>query len=150
MKQDFAILVAEDDPSDVELLRLAMRRAGIFNPLSVVNDGQEAIDYLKGEGEFCDRNKFPFPKIVITDLKMPRRTGFELLAWVRNHPECKVLPTVLMSGSGLPNDVQRAYGLGVNSYFRKPTSLGELTTLMDLLKNYWSRAEVPAPPSDCR
>ena len=144
MKKDFVILVAEDDPSDAELLRLAIRRAGMVNPVLFVNDGEQAIEYLQGNGEFADREKYPFPKIVITDLKMPRRTGLELLEWLRKHPECKVIPTVLMSGSNLTGDIGKAYSIGANSYFRKPSSLNELTELIKLLNVYWTTAEVPA------
>ena len=78
---------------------------------------------------------------------MPRRTGLELLAWLRKHPECHVLPTVLLSGSGLPPGVGKAYHLGANSCFRKPSALDELTDLMRLLNDYWRTNELPPEPA---
>jgi|SRR6185436_16877039 len=149
MQRELVMLVAEDDVSDAELLRIAMRRSGITNRTFFVKDGEQAIEYLEGKGEFADRQKYPFPKIVITDLKMPRRTGLELLDWLQQHPECKVLPTVLMSGSALPNDIRKAYGLGAKSYFTKPSSLDELTELMKVLNEYWSSTELPEINTRC-
>ena len=143
------ILVAEDDPLDAELLKRAMKRAAITGPVHFVKDGDEAIEYLQGHGRFADRILYPFPSVVLTDLKMPRRTGLELLDWLRKHPECRVLPAILMSGSWMPRDVDKAYHFGVNSYFRKPSTLDELTELMRLLKGYWSRTELPATPPNC-
>jgi CheY-like chemotaxis protein len=149
MQRELVMLVAEDDPADADLLRIAMRRAGITNRMFFVKDGEQAIEYLKGHGEFADRETYPFPRIVITDLKMPRRTGLELLDWLQQHPECKVLPTVLMSGSALPSDVRKAYGLGAKSYFAKPSSLEELTELMKVLNDYWSETELPDINTKC-
>jgi len=143
------ILIAEDDPADADLFRIALRRAGINDRVLFVNDGEEAIEYIQGKGRFADREKFPFPKIVISDVKMPRRTGLELLDWLRAHPDCKILPTVLVSGSGLEMDVRRAYGLGANSYFQKPSTLDELTSLARVLNDYWSRTELPLIEKRC-
>jgi len=149
MPASLTILVAEDDPLDAELLKRAMKRAGITSSVHFVKDGDEAIEYLKGHGRFADRKRYPFPSVVLTDLKMPRRTGLELLDWLRKHPECHVLPTVLMSGSGIPSDVDKAYHFGVNSYFRKPSTLDELTELMGLLNDYWSKTELPELRPSC-
>jgi len=149
MKRELVMLVAEDDPADADLLRIAMRRAGVTNRMFFVKDGEQAIDYLRGKGEFADREKYPFPTILLTDLKMPRRTGLELLDWLRQHPDCKVLPTVLMSGSALPNDIHTAYGFGAKSYFAKPSSLDELTELMKVLNQYWSATELPEINARC-
>src|SRR5687767_9310996 len=91
-----AILVAEDDPNDVALLLRAFRKVGTTMPVHVCQDGSEAILYLKGEGQFGDRAKFPLPRILITDLKMPKCNGFELLQWLKDHPECCVIPSVVL------------------------------------------------------
>lgn len=149
MDAALTILIAEDDPSDAELFRIALRRAGIKHRVVFVRDGEEAIEYLQGKGMFADRDEFPFPKIVISDVKMPRRSGLELLDWLRAHPDCKVLPTVLVSGSGLEMDVRKAYGLGANAYFQKPSTLDELTSLARVLNDYWSRTELPVIDKRC-
>ena len=149
MDENLAILVAEDDDNDAELLKMALSRAGINGSVWFVKNGREAIDYLQGRGKYVDRSQYPFPKIVITDLKMPGLNGLELLEWLRSHPDCKVLPTILMSGSGLHSDVKRAYQFGVNSYFQKPSTLAELIDLMRLLKEYWMRNELPPSQQKC-
>ena len=149
MPDGFTILVAEDSPDDAKLLEFAIRRAGLENPVRFVADGYEAIEYLQGKGKFGDRREHPFPRVIISDLKMPRLNGLELLDWLHQHPECKVLPTVLMSGSGLEKDIEKAYQLGANSYFQKPGTLEELTSLMRTLTDYWSRNETPPDMQNC-
>jgi CheY-like chemotaxis protein len=88
--------------------------------IHVARNGAEVIDYLGGKGAFADRAKFPFPEIVISDLKMPKVNGFGLLTWINEHPEFRVIPTLILSSSADPNDVARAYKLGANTYFVKP------------------------------
>src|SRR5689334_13174535 len=116
MWEDFPILIAEDNPDDAKLLEAAIRRAGMNNKLCFVEDGYEAIDYLQGNGRYANRLEFPWPRIIISDIKMPRLNGLELLDWLHQHPECRIIPTVLMSGSALEGDVEKAYYLGANSY----------------------------------
>ena len=123
MKRNLTVLVAEDDPNDAELLRLALRAEGLGNPVQIVENGQKAIAYLCGQGEFSDRQRYPFPSVMFTDLKMPMVGGFEILQWLRDHPECNVIPVIVLSGSKLPGDVKRAYQLGANSYIQKPVDL---------------------------
>jgi len=142
VKDDFTILVVDDDPNDAILLQKAIRANDITNPIQIVRDGGEAIDYLEGRGAYSDRGEFAFPKVIISDLKMPRLSGLELLEWLRKHPKCSVVPMILMSGSGLPRDVEQAYRLGVNSYFQKPSSFHELVDVIRTAYDYWTRAEV--------
>ena len=144
MAAEFVILVAEDDPNDAALLEKAIRKNGFEYPLRMVADGGEAICYLEGQGKYADRSQFPFPRVLITDLKMPRLNGLELLEWLRDHPKSYVLPTILLSGSSLLVDVVRAYRLGVNTYFQKPGSFGELVEIVRVAHEYWMRAVVPA------
>src|SRR4051812_4172662 len=101
MHDDFPILIAEDSPDDATLLEKAIRKAGLKNPIRFVSDGHEAIEYLQGKGKYGNRAEFPFPRVIISDIKMPRLNGLELLDWLQRHPECSVIPTVLLSGSGL-------------------------------------------------
>ena len=148
MENDFSILIAEDDPNDVMLLEMAIRKNGITNPVNVVRDGEEAVEYLEGKGQYGDRHKFPFPNVIITDVKMPRRNGMEVVEWVRHHPKCSIIPIVMLSGSRIENDVVKAYKLGANSYFTKPTTLDELTELIRLAFDYWIRCEQPPKPKN--
>jgi CheY-like chemotaxis protein len=143
------ILVAEDDSNDTFLLRRAFQKAGLTFPLHICKDGAEALDYLKGVGEFGDRSKFPFPRILITDLKMPRCSGFDLLRWLREHPDCSVIPTVVLSASAVDADVKLAYSLGANCYFCKPTSFDRLVDIVKLTCHFWKEAVLPELPKTC-
>jgi two-component system response regulator len=114
------ILAAEDTPSDIELLEMALRKCGSVRSLKIVNDGAEVIACLEGKAPFNSTRQAP--NVVLMDLKMPRMDGFEVLRWPRNNPECSVIPVVIMSSSALDNDVLQAYRLGANAYFQKPTN----------------------------
>jgi CheY-like chemotaxis protein len=137
------VLVAEDDPDDVLLLQQAISRAAPQVLLRTCPDGAEAINYLQGSGPYADRAKNPVPRAVITDLKMPRCNGFELLEWVKSHPQFAVIPTVVFTSSSHDADVRRAFQLGANAYFQKPTSFDELVTLVKLNYEFWRRARLP-------
>ena len=139
----FPILIAEDNSVDAELMQMALDKAGFTGAVRFVRDGHDAVQYLQGAGEFSDRSKFPLPKIIISDLKMPRVSGLELVLWLRNHPGCNIVPVILLSGSGLPDDVVTAYKLGANTYFQKPARFSELVALLNNLTEYWSESEVP-------
>src|SRR5262245_44475734 len=139
------ILMVEDDESDVLLLRRALDKGAGGHTLNVVHDGEEAVAYLCGKDKYADRTAFPFPNIILTDLKMPRMNGFELLRWLREHPERWVIPTIVFTGSAEASDVQAAYSLGANSYMVKPTSLHDLVSLIQFTYDYWSRCERPPP-----
>ncbi|PWU20127.1 MAG: two-component system response regulator [Verrucomicrobia bacterium] len=137
MSAKACILVAEDEASDVEILRLALQRAGIPNPLSVTSDGKEAIAYLSGEVPFNDRSKFPLPQLLILDLKMPCLTGFDVLAWLRDHPQFRDLPAVVLTSSSHEQDMAKARALGAREYHVKPTSFQELAGILQQLANRW-------------
>jgi CheY-like chemotaxis protein len=143
------ILVAEDEPNDVLLLRKALMRAGIENPIQIVGDGSEAIKYLQGEGEYADRVHHPFPSIIFTDLKMPRLGGFEILKWLRDHPHCNVIPVIVLSASAEDKDIKEAYDLGANAYLVKPARLGELQQMMQISFKFWNQCAKPAVPQNC-
>jgi CheY-like chemotaxis protein len=143
------VLIAEDDPNDVLLLRRAFQKNGLELPVHVCNNGAEAMDYLRGEGPYADREKYPFPRAIITDLKMPRCTGFELLEWLDEHTECSVIPTIVLSASAEDRDVKRCFELGANAYFQKPSNFAELCELVKLNHTFWSRSVLPALPKRC-
>src|SRR6185436_18139323 len=114
------ILLVEDNDDDVFLMKRALKSAGIVNAIQVVEDGQEAIDYLAGAGRFADRALFPYPGIVFLDLQMPRKSGFDVLAWLQSHLELTRPFIVVLSSSNSPRDSDLAAKLGAASYAVKP------------------------------
>src|SRR5260221_8463173 len=126
MKQHAPVLVAEDDPNDVFLLRRAFQKAGVDQRLVDVHNGQEAIDYLSGEGPFADRNEHPFPSLMCLDLKMPMLDGFGVLAWLNKQALEEKLPVVVLTSSNQERDIEQARQLGANDYRVKPQQFDEL------------------------
>ncbi len=131
------ILLAEDDPNDVLLIRRAFQRTHVANPVHVVHDGEEAQAYLSGQGPFADRERYPLPVLMLIDLKMPRRNGLEVLEWTRSQPGLKRLPVVVLTSSNQNPDINRAYELGANSYLVKPAAFDSLLELVKNLDMYW-------------
>ena len=135
--QNATVLLAEDDPDDILLTHLAFEKARLVNPLQVVRDGEEAIAYLKGTGKFADRNRFPLPILVLLDLKMPKVHGFQVLEWLRAHPQLNRLPVAVMTSSTQDPYVTRAFELGADSYLIKPPNAEALLALVQRLHAYW-------------
>jgi CheY-like chemotaxis protein len=131
------VLHVDDDPNDTALLEAARRKAGVDFRLENVGDGDQAIAYLSGLGKYANRASHPWPTLVLLDLKMPRATGFEILRWIRNHPDCKTLPVVVLSGSELQEDMRQAYLMGANSYLVKPLGFDALVTLVKSFTSVW-------------
>jgi two-component system response regulator len=131
------ILQVEDDEGDVLLLRHAFETVGITNPVRLARDGQMAIDYLGGVGEFANRDLYPEPCLVLLDLKLPRLDGFQVLEWIAQQPKWKHLAVVVFSSSALTRDIERAYALGANSYIEKPSDFDRLRDVTQLLKGWW-------------
>ena len=119
------------------ILRMAFERAGVTNPLVVVRDGQEAVDYLSGAGDYSDRQRFPLPGLILLDLKMPRMDGLDVLAWLAGRPELKGLPAIVLSSSPDQSDIRRAKEAGALEYFVKPHSLRELVAILQTLHSRW-------------
>src|SRR5687767_2556057 len=116
MTRSNTILCAEDDENYAELLRCSLPHIGCTHELQHVSDGAEAMAYLKGEGKYTDRSLFPFPAVVLADLKMPRVNGLELLDWIRRHSAFPHLPVVVLTSSDEFKDINSAYTLGANSF----------------------------------
>lgn len=131
------ILQAEDDENDVLLLRYAFARAQVQTSLHSVADGQLAIDYLAGTGEYADRTRFPLPCLVLLDIKLPRRTGLEALQWIRAQPELRALLVIMLTASAYQAEIDQAYEFGANSFVIKPAGVDELTELVKTLHDYW-------------
>ena len=140
------VLLAEDNKDDLLLMTHAWRKT-TDDPLQTVKNGQEAIDYLSGEGRFADRAKYPVPCLIILDLKMPRRTGLEVLEWMRAHAMYRTIPVIVFTSSAQPDDIDRAYRLGANAFVVKPASVQKRTEFARLLKEFW--LEHNHPPSAC-
>ena len=124
------ILLVEDNEDDVFLMKRALKRAGIENPVHVVEDGQQAIDYLAGTGGFSDRFRFPYPKIVFLDLQLPRKSGFDVLTWIRTRIDLPPPFVVVLTSSNAPNDINRIAELGALYTIKTPTNdlLSRLTS----------------------
>lgn len=131
------ILLVEDDRNDIMLIQRAFTKAGIANPLMVVGDGTDAIAYLRGEGAYADRTRYPIPILVLLDLKLPKKNGFEVLEWMKNDAELRKIPVVVLTSSSEHPDINRAYALGANSYLVKPVSFDALHEMVKTLHLYW-------------
>ena len=133
----YSILLVEDDPNDIILIQRAFKKASITNPLNVVEDGEKAIAYLDGKGPYGDREKYPLPMLLLLDLKLPRKSGHEVLEWLRQQPMLKRMTVVVLTSSQQSSDINRAYDLGVNSYLVKPVTFDALVEMVKNLNFYW-------------
>ena len=139
------VLLAEDNPLDVELVRRAFREATALNPIYAVGNGDEAIRYLAGEGQYADRAAFPFPALFLLDLKMPVKDGLEVLRWLHEHPDIPgKLPGVVLSSTELPTETQVAYAMDIQACIVKPLDYASLCEKIRILKDYWLDYEAEA------
>ncbi len=142
------ILLVEDDENDILLIERAFQKAGMRQVLKVAQGGEQAVAYLSGSGACADRERFPFPFMVLLDLKMPGMDGFEVLHWMRSQPTCKRVLVVVLTSSNLQADVDRAYDLGANSYLVKPVGSSEMLNLLQRFEVYWTEINrTPSAPS---
>ena len=128
------ILIVEDDPNDVLFLTRAFKKAGVRQDLRVVRDGEEAIEYLAGEGQFRDRGAFPAPCLVLLDLKLPKKNGLEVLKWLRRQEEYRDLPVVMITSSDHNGDREAAENHGVEAFLVKPVALDDLIRIADAIR----------------
>ncbi len=133
------ILVVEDSTEDASLLVTTFKKWGIRNPVRVVTDGEQAVDYLEGKGAFTDRTRHPLPRLAILDLNLPTMSGFEVLKWIREQRPTEHLPVVVLSGTKNYKDFDEAHKLGANACVVKSLDLGELYDLIQHL-DYFSVA----------
>jgi CheY-like chemotaxis protein len=137
-----AILLVDDSEDDVFFMQRALKSAAISNPVMVVDDGQKAIDYLAGTGQFGDRAAFPLPGLIFLDLKMPGRKGLEVLEWIRQQDSLRHIVVVILTSSQEPSDLRNAYRLGANSFLVKPSTTEQLNELAGAIKAYWLQFNV--------
>jgi CheY-like chemotaxis protein len=124
------ILIAEDEDDEAFLLQRALKKAAITNPIRRVKNGEQVIEYLAGTGAFADRIQYPLPLVVLLDLNMPKKSGFEVLEWIRAQPALRTLAVDVLSGSSREEDIERALHLGANLYLKKPITIFELDQLL--------------------
>lgn len=140
-----SILLVEDNASDIDLAKRALRKANINNPLVVAEDGQEALDYLFGMGQYSDRDTAQMPGLILLDLKLPRLGGLELLERIRKDARTRRLLVVILTSSKEESDVATGYDFGVNSYIRKPVNFHDFTEVVKQLGSYWLVLNEPPP-----
>ena len=140
-----AILLVEDEASDVFFLQRAFAKLQLNNPMHVASDGQQAIDYLEGVGAFADRSRFPLPYLVLLDLKLPRVMGLAVLKWLRAQPKFRSIIVVVLTSSVDERDLQNAYALGANAYLVKPADTIRLEAIAQSIKDFWFTQNRPAP-----
>jgi CheY-like chemotaxis protein len=133
------VLHVEDDPNDVLLIARAFRKAETPAQIQVVNDGDQAVDYLSGSNAYAQREQFPLPSLVLLDLKLPRKSGIEVLQWIRSRAGLRRIPVVMLTSSKQPIDIDRAYELGVNAYLVKPVSFDALVEMLRTVNSFWLR-----------
>jgi len=143
MTTDRPILLVEDNATDVLLIRRALTRASISNPLHVVVNGDLAVAYLAGEAPYQDRQSHPLPGLVLLDLKLPKRSGLEVLSWVKTQPHLARIPVVILTSSRLPGDVNGAYDRHANSYLVKPVQFDDLRRMLEAVQEFWIRHAEP-------
>ena len=136
MNEKQTILLVDDSDDDLSLMKHACRAAHFTASLQTVNNGEEAIAYLKGDGAFADRDKFPLPTVMLLDLNMPKVNGFAVLTWVRTQPALKRLSIIILTASGRQEDLERAFDLGANSYLIKPPTMSALIAMICCLRDW--------------
>jgi CheY-like chemotaxis protein len=132
-----SILYAEDDENDVFLIQRAFKQAEIINPLVIVSDGNAAIEYLISKENNAQREEHPLPCLVLLDLKMPGTSGLEVLRWKQKQPLLSTLPTLMFTSSSQERDIREAYSLGANGYLLKPSTPGEMLSLVKSIEDFW-------------
>lgn len=134
------ILIVDDSEDDIFFIRRSLQRAGITNPVHVAESGEQCMNYLKGNGCYADRMKYPMPRLTFMDIKMPGTTGLEVLSGIRNDDALKHLVVVMLTTSGHSRDIARAAALGANSYLVKPTDTEDFERLFKKAVDYWLQA----------
>jgi CheY-like chemotaxis protein len=140
------LLLVEDDPNDVELTLLALRKHKLANKIHVVRDGEEALDFLFARGAYAHRSSDGPPKVILLDLKLPKVSGLEVLKAIKEDPRTKAVPVVVMTSSREQRDMVEGYRLGVNSYIQKPIDFEQFQTTVRDLGYYWLVVNQSLPP----
>lgn len=138
------ILLVEDTLSDATLIQRGFDKSNVQNPIVWVKNGQDALGYLSGFGQYGDRIRYPMPALILLDLDLPQMTGFELLQWKRTQPSIRRIPVVVLTGDSATSAINSAYDLGANSYLIKPGKPDEILRIVKTIQEYW--LELNEPP----
>lgn len=131
------IIIADDDPEDRMLAEDALEEARLANDIRFVEDGEELMDYLKQRGKYAEPGAAPRPGMILLDLNMPRKDGREALAEIKEDPELRTIPVIILTTSDVDEDILRSYNLGAASFITKPVTFEGLVKVMLALKMYW-------------
>ena len=131
------ILLAEDREDDILIMRKAFAQTDFSGSLFVVRNGEEAIAYLRGDMPYGNRAEYPLPALLLLDLKMPKKDGFEVLAWLRQQPHLATLRVIVLTSSEATSDLKLAYELGANSFLPKPTESQDMIELAQSINGFW-------------
>ena len=145
MTKKAVVLLVEDNIMDIELTLDAFRQAKLLNKIQVMQNGQDALDYLFGRGKFADRKEYPMPDLVLLDLKMPGIDGFEVLRQIKSTPILKRLPVIILSSSKEEGDRELTYDNGANSYLVKPVSFSGFLEVVQKIGDYWLTLNINPP-----
>ncbi len=140
-----AILLVEDNPMDVELTVRAFKRNKMRNPVTIVRDGQEALDYIRRQGAYADPENSPVPGLILLDIRLPRVDGLEVLRELKSHPVYRPIPVVMLTTSQDDSDVAKSYDLGANSYIVKPVDFDKFLEVVERIELYWILTNVQPP-----
>lgn len=132
-----SILLVEDNEDDAFLMKRALASAGVKNPLHVVQNGQQALDYLEGKGDFANRAMHPYPSFVFLDLKLPYLSGIDILKWKQERRDLPPTVVIVVTSSDEPRDLAAAYQFGANSYIVKPPTTKLLEGVANAFRDYW-------------
>ncbi len=141
------ILLVEDNDDDAFITSRAFNSAQIHVTIKRTEDGQSAIDYLSGAGPYADRALYPLPDIILLDLKLPHKTGLDVLKWVREHPVLHPMVILVLTSSSERADVEAAYQLHVNAYVVKPTSMNHMVDIARQIHSFWLNTAVMLRPT---
>ncbi len=139
------ILLVEDNPMDVILTLDAFKEAKLKNTINVAKNGEEALDYLFGQGKYADRNLYPMPNLILLDLKMPGIDGFEVLRKIKSTNNLRRIPVIILTSSKEERDRTLSYDNGANSYLMKPVSFEGFIEVVRKIDDYWFSLNIEAP-----
>ena len=139
------ILLVEDSVDDIMITKKALLEAQMVNPLDVVRDGQEAVEFLSRQGPYHDRATSPRPGLILLDINLPKKSGLEVLTYIKRSPDLKRIPVIMLTSSDREEDVVTGYEHGCNSFLQKPVQFDRFVSLVKEIGLYWGLLNVSAP-----